>query len=58
LFTANCFGISFFEGNKSLSGAYTLEKGKDLKFKYRALIHLGELSNEMLNNFFKEFSEK
>ncbi len=42
LMTANCFGLSYFYGDKSIRGEYTLEKGKELVFRYRLFVHDGD----------------
>ncbi len=39
LMTANCFGLSYFYRDKSISGDYTLGAGKELVFKYRLYVH-------------------
>ncbi len=41
LMTANCFGLSYFYGDKSISGDYTLGEGEELVFRYRLYIHDG-----------------
>lgn len=49
LFAANPFGISYFEGDKSLDGSLTVGKGNCLRFKYRILLHLGTVDLKILN---------
>lgn len=41
LMTANCFGLSYFYGDKSKRGDFTLKEGEELTFKYRLYIHDG-----------------
>ncbi|MEM3545693.1 MAG: PmoA family protein [Candidatus Bathyarchaeia archaeon] len=55
LFTANPFGISYFEEDKSLDGSLTVGKGDYLRFKYRVLVHLGVIDSESLNKLFTEY---
>lgn len=42
LYAANPFGLSNFTGKKENDGAYTLDKGKSLTFRYRILLHKGD----------------
>ncbi|MBS7612433.1 PmoA family protein [Candidatus Bathyarchaeota archaeon] len=52
LFAANPFGISYFEGDKSLNGSLIIGKGGCLRFKYRVLAHLGVVDSNTLNKVF------
>ena len=42
LFAANPFGLATFTGDKSQSGALTLEPGQSLRLRYRVIIHPGD----------------
>ena len=44
LMGANCFGLSYFteREDEKLNGDFTLEKGEEITFKYRAYIHAGD----------------
>lgn len=55
LFAANPFGISYFEGDKSLNGSLTIGKGDCLRFKYRVLVHLGLVDSKSLNKVFTDY---
>ena len=41
LMTANCFGWSCYQNDKSLDGSYTIAPHTDLTFRYRIYIHSG-----------------
>jgi hypothetical protein len=41
LMTANCFGWSFYKGDDSVDGSYTMPPHSDLTFRYRVYIHAG-----------------
>ncbi len=41
LMTANCFGLSYFYGDKPANGDYKLGAGETLSFRYRLYIHDG-----------------
>jgi hypothetical protein len=45
LFAANPFGLSTFTGDKSQSGSVTLEPGGTLRFRYRVVIHPGDVKS-------------
>lgn len=58
LFTANPFGVSYFEGDRSLDGSLTVDGGKTLRFKYRVLIHLGDVEPNRLGRFFEGYAQE
>jgi hypothetical protein len=45
LFAANPFGLSTFTGDKSQNGSVTLEPGSALRFRYRVVIHPGDVKS-------------
>jgi Methane oxygenase PmoA len=45
LFAANPFGLSVFTNDKSQDGSVTLEKGKSLRYRYRVIIHAGDVKD-------------
>ena len=45
LFAANPFGVSVFTGDKSQNGATTIEQGKSLRYRYRIIIHPGDVKS-------------
>ncbi len=42
LFTANCWGYSYFTGDQSQRGDYTMPQGDSLNFVYRVYVHGGD----------------
>ena len=57
LFAANCFALSYFLRDKSIDGSLTIRTGETLRFRYRVLIHLGEIEAKTLNRLFEEYAE-
>lgn len=49
LFAANPFGLQYFERGKGLRGEHTIPKGESLTFRYRFLMHEGEVSEDQLD---------
>ncbi len=43
LFAANPFGVKDFTGDKSQDGRLTIESGQGLRFRYRVVIHTGDV---------------
>jgi hypothetical protein len=43
LFAANPFGLSVFTNDKTQNGAVTLEPGQSLRYRYRIVIHPGDV---------------
>jgi hypothetical protein len=41
LMTANCFGWSYYQNDKSVDGSYTMPAHSDLAFRYRVYVHAG-----------------
>ena len=45
LFAANPFGLSVFTNDKTQNGAMTVEPGKSLRYRYRVIIHEGDVKD-------------
>jgi hypothetical protein len=45
LFAANPFGLSVFTNDKTQDGSVTLEPGKSLRYRYRVIIHEGDVKD-------------
>jgi len=43
LFAANPFGLAVFTGDKSQDGSMTLEPGQSVRFRYRLIVHPGDV---------------
>ena len=56
LFAVNPFGLSVFTGNKSENGAITVEPGQRLHFRYRVVVHPGDVHTLDLNALYKQFA--
>ena len=55
LFAANPFGLSTFTGDKSQNGAVTLEPGGRLRFRYRVVIHPGDVKSAGIAKLWDEY---
>ena len=56
LFAANCFGISYFEHKSGSPGALTLEKNSKITFKYRAILHAGDIEVKRIEEYYEEYA--
>jgi hypothetical protein len=45
LFAANPFGVSSFTNDKSQDGSQTVEPGKSLRYRYRVIVHPGDVQS-------------
>ena len=43
LFAANPFGLAVFTNDKSQSGAVTIQPGQSLRYRYRVIVHAGDV---------------
>jgi hypothetical protein len=57
LLAANPFGSREFTNDPTKDGSWTIPEGKSLTFRYRVLIHEGELSPERLAELYRQYSE-
>ena len=55
MFAANIFGLRTFENNKSLDGSMALEPGKELRFRYRVVIHPGDTVSAGIEKLYAEY---
>ncbi len=55
LFAANPFGLREFTGDKTQDGSYLLAAGKTLRFRYRILIHPGDVAQAMIAEEYKSY---
>jgi hypothetical protein len=56
LFAANPFGLSVFTGDKSQNGSITVEPGKSLHFRYRVVVHPGDVKTLDLPAMYAKFA--
>jgi hypothetical protein len=55
LFTANPFGLSYFDKKSGKKGDYNLEKGKQLIFKYRIFLHEGDADGAKIAAHYEDY---
>jgi hypothetical protein len=55
LFAANPFGIAAFTNDKSQDGSVTLEPGKTLRYRYRVIIHEGDVKDANIAALWKKY---
>ena len=55
LFAANPFGVSTFTGDKSQTSTVTLEPGSKLRFRYRVVIHPGDVKSAGIAALWDEY---
>lgn len=53
---ANPFGLSFFEG-QGKNGAYTIEPGESITFRYRFYFHKGDAAAAKVGEAFEEYAK-
>jgi len=56
LFAANIFGLHDFENDKSRNGSLTLQPGETLRFRYRVVIHPGDVRSAHIARLYEEYS--
>ena len=57
LFAANPFGLAAFTGDKSQDGAMTLEPGQSLRFRYRVVIHSGDVKSAGVAALWEKYAQ-
>jgi hypothetical protein len=58
LFAANPFGIRDFTGDKTQNGSMTVEPGKTIRFRYRVVIHPGDVRSANIAELYKQYTSK
>lgn len=56
LFAANIFGLHDFENDKTKDGSLTLAPGETLRFRYRVVIHPGDVHSAHVDRLYQEYS--
>jgi hypothetical protein len=56
LFAANPFGLSVFTNDKTQNGATTIEPGKSLHYRYRVIIHEGDVKEAAIAAAWTKYS--
>ena len=57
LLAANIFGVHDFEADKSRDGSLTIRPGQPLRFRYRVVIHPGDVNTSGLREIYNEYSK-
>jgi hypothetical protein len=55
LFAANIFGVRDFENDKSKDGSLTLAPGETLRFRYRVVIHPGDVHSAHIARLYEDY---
>ena len=58
LFAVNPFGLKDFEPKTEGKGGYTLRTGDTLRFRYRVIIHPGDMPKKKLDDLYSEYAKK
>ena len=58
MFAVNPFGLKDFTGDKSADGSLTVEKGGSLRFRYRVVIHSGDVREAHIADLYQEYVGK
>ena len=58
LFACNIFGERDFTGDKTKNGSLTLEPGKELRFRYRVIIHPGDVTSAGIAALYKQYASR
>jgi hypothetical protein len=56
LFAANIFGVHDFENDNSKDGSLTLAPGETLRFRYRLVIHPGDVRSAQIARLYQDYS--
>ncbi len=56
LFAANPFGLAVFTKDKSQNGAITVEPGKSIRFRYRVIVHPGDVKTLDIPALYAKFA--
>lgn len=56
LFAANPFGVRDFTGDKSQDGSMTVQSGKGLRFRYRVVIHPGDVHSAHVAQLYQQYT--
>jgi len=56
LFAANIFGVRDFTGDKTKDGTLTVEAGKSVTFRYRVVIHPGDVRTTHIAELYREYT--
>jgi hypothetical protein len=58
LFAVNPFGVHDFDPQSSEKGGHTLNAGDSLRFRYRVIIHPGDVPKKKIADWYSDYSKK
>lgn len=58
LFAVNPFGLKDFEPKAAGKGGYTMKAGDQLRFRYRVIIHPGDMTKKKLDDLYSEYAKQ
>ena len=56
LFAANPWGLSVFTNDKTQDGSMTLDPGKSVRYRYRVVIHPGDVKDAGIADLYKKYT--
>ena len=56
LYSANCFGLSYFTRDKNNDGSMTWKNGKSIAFNHRVLIHKGDAKTAAVGDHYANYN--
>jgi hypothetical protein len=56
LFAANPFGVRDFTGDKTKDGSLTIEPGQSVRFRYRVVIHPGDVKAANIAALYQKYA--
>jgi hypothetical protein len=56
LFAANIFGVRDFTGDKSRDGSMTVERGQAIRFRYRVVVHEGDVRAAHIADLYRQYA--
>jgi hypothetical protein len=58
LFAVNPFGIKDFEPQSKEEGGHSLKTGDSLHFRYRVIVHPGDVPKKKIADWYSDYSKK
>jgi len=58
LFAANPFGVHDFDAHSTDHGGYSLKAGDSLRFRYRVIVHPGDVPKQKVADWYSDYSKK
>jgi Family of unknown function (DUF6807) len=58
LFAANPFGLKEFDPQANGQGGHALNSGESMRFRYRVIVHPGDVPKKKIANWYSDYSKK